>query len=371
MRTIVFFLWFLGFAMGVPALVVGLVKRNAQPPFAVDRDAGAVVGGMFRDAGRLLGPDVARPPVDAISMFPGASAAAAAAYPDSTRVLIARAADAARAQAVLASFYTAHKAGNATAEHDGTRFPAASGEVGWVAQQDEFIIAVFGPTHEAMAARRAAVPGFKDNPGRTAGNKLNREYLPYALTALLAWCLVIAFMFGRIAAWAGGADPAAGVAPITAAELRQKLLALNEQDVPFTVKPGGRPDELIVDWRYADARWTDLMSLRGMRRSHRLVLRLDEESHKLRSRDYESALDWSAGVDGASLAWRGSLGITLLKYEYEKAYGLFFENGTLRLVPSYEYRFNLDEMKAPIVALAVGNGWHWRPVLSFWRPLGG
>lgn len=371
LRTVVFFLWFLGFGLGLPALVLGLLMRNTQPPFAVDRDAGAVLDGRFKDAIRLLGPGLAVRPVDARAQFPGMMAAAAGVYDDGTRVLIARGADAAAAKSALAAFYGAIKTGHATAEHDGTRFVATTGETAWVARQDEFAIAVFGPTSEAVAARRAAVTGFRDSPERTVGNKLGREYMPYGLAALLVWCVIVALMFGRMASWAGGADSAAGVAPIPAAELREKLLALNERNLPFTVAPGDSPDELVVDWRYADQRWTDLMSARGMQRSHRLVLRLDEASHKLRSRDYEASLDWSARVDGASLAWKGGLGVTLLKYDYERAYGLFFEDGALKLVPRYEYRFDLDEMKAPIVALAVGSGWRWRPVVSFWRPLGG
>lgn len=371
MRAVVFFLWFFGIGIGLPALVLGIITGDEQPAFVVDRDAGTALDGQFRDAAALLGGGFAGAPVDARAMFPGAEAATAAVYPDGTRVLLARGLDAAAARAGLAAFYGAYKGGNTTQDHGGTRFPATTGEVGWVAQQDEFVVAVFGPTREAMAARRGLVPGFRDNPDRGLGSRIDREYMPHALAGLLVWCVIVAPQFGRVASWADGADPAPGAPVASAADLRQKLLALGREDLPFTVLAGSRPGELIVDWKYADARWTDLMSLRGMRRSHRLVLRLDEAARKVRSRDYETSLDWSADMDGGSLAWKGSLGVTLLKYAYEKSYGLLIENGVPRLVPGYEYRFSLDEMKAPIVALAVGNGWHWRPVVSFWRPLGG
>ena len=371
LKILVFFLWFLGFAIGLPGLVLALIKHGAQPDFAIDRDAGDVVEGQFKDPGRLFGGDMAAPPVDARSMFPLAIAAAAAVYPDGTRVLIARGPDKERSKLLMADFYSGLASGNTTQDHGGSRFTANTGEVGWIALQGEFGIAVLGPTREAMSARRAAVPGFHDNPKRTLGNKIDREYMPYALAVLLIWCLLVAAQFGRMAAWVGGENAPDNATPVAAEVLADRILALNQQDVPFTVSRGDEPNMLVVDWRYADAKWTDLMRVHGMEKSHRLVLRLDEGGHTARSRDYESAMSWSAGADGANLDWKGNLGITFFKYEYEKAYGLFFENGTLKLTPSYEYRFDLDEMKAPIIALVIGNGWNWRPVVSFWRPLGG
>ncbi|HWA43104.1 MAG TPA: hypothetical protein VHA10_07830 [Hypericibacter adhaerens] len=371
LKILVFFLWFFGVAIGLPALVLGLIKRGAQPDFAIDRDAVAVGEGRFKDPQRVFGRDTASAPVDAYSMFPLAIAASAAVYPDGTRVLITRGPDKARSKLVMADFFQSLGAGNTTQSHSGSRFTARSGEVGWIALQDDVGVAVLGPTREAMEARRAALSGFRDNPKRTLGNKIDREYLPYVLGALLIWCLLVAAQFGRMAAWVGGENAPGNVPPVASDMLAGKILALNQQDVPFTVTPGDEPNMLVVDWRYADAKWADLMRAHGMEKSHRLVLRLDPGDHTARSRDYESEMAWSAGAGGADLSWSGNLGITFFKYEYEKAYGLFFENGTLKLAPSYEYRFDLDEMKAPIIALIVGSGWNWRPVVSFWRPFGG
>lgn len=371
LKILVFFLWFLGFAIGLPGLVLALIKHGAQPEFAIDGGAAEVADGQFKDLQRLFGRDTAAAPVDARSMFPLAIAAAAAVYPDGTRMLVARGPDKDRSKLLMADFFQSLGAGNTTQSHGGSRFTTGSGEVGWITIQGDIGIAVLGPMREAMEARRAAIPFFQDNPRRTLGNKIDREYMPYMLAALLIWCLLVAAQFGRMAAWAGGENAPDNSTPVAAEVLADKILALNQQDVPFTVSRGDAPNMLVVDWRYADAKWTDLMRVHGMEKSRRLVLRLDEGGHTARSRDYESATSWSAGADGANLAWKGNLGITFFKYEHEKAYGLFFENGTLKQTPAYEYRFDLDEMKAPIIALVIGNGWNWRPVVSFWRPLGG
>ena len=79
---------------------------------------------------------------------------------------------------------------------------------------------------------------------------------------------------------AGGRGRAAG----RGERVDVRLLALNEQNIPFAISRGKRDNEIVVDWRYADAKWLDLMRLHGMSRGYRLVLRLDEGAHNVRSR---------------------------------------------------------------------------------------
>ena len=57
--------------------------------------------------------------------------------------------------------------------------------------------------------------------------------------------------------------------------------------------------------------------------------------------------------------------------ESERAFGVMFVDG--RLVPtlSHRYRFDLRELKAPVIAAIANSGWAYRPVITFWRLLGG
>ena len=118
-----------------------------------------------------------------------------------------------------------------------------------------------------------------------------------------------------------------------------------------TIAPGAKPDQIVVDWKYADARWIDHARAHGMRKLHRLVLQLDESTHTVRGREFHSESGWSAGMDGASIHWKASLEIVFYQYAHERVYGLQVgPDGKLTAALSYAYTFNLREMKDPIIA---------------------
>jgi len=188
-------------------------------------------------------------------------------------------------------------------------------------------------------------------------------YRPAVLAGLIALLLALATLwFFKGSSWAASVPAVAGVPPAPAGELRQRLLAVNGLDVPFTVEeesPGGR---IVVTWRFADARWVDLARAHGMRRTHRLLLELDEPRRVVRPTEQYSALDWSAGPRGAGVQWRTGMGITFFQVEHQRVFGLQVD-GQGRLVPqlSYAYTFNLQEMKSPFIAATTAAGWTWRP----------
>ncbi|MBL8700987.1 MAG: hypothetical protein JNK67_21610 [Alphaproteobacteria bacterium] len=188
-----------------------------------------------------------------------------------------------------------------------------------------------------------------------------------------AWVIAQFFIFGRVASWAGAVPATAGASPVGAAELTARLIALNALRAPWTVSQGRRPNELVIDWRYGDATWLDHMRVHGLRRSYRLVLRLDEGPRRVRAMEHSAALDWSAGGRpvAASLRWTASRGIKFFEFAHERVFGVQIRNGMPTLDLSYAYTFNLQELKGPIIALVTAAGWEWRPVVTFFRPVGG
>jgi hypothetical protein len=162
-----------------------------------------------------------------------------------------------------------------------------------------------------------------------------------------------------------------GIQPVAAETLMQSLLSINEQDVPYAIKRGKHRNELVVDWRYADAKWLDLMRLHGMSKGYRLVLRFDEGAHNVRAQDRYASFDWSTGPDLLSLNWQMSLGITFYEYQHERVFGLQFRDGKPTFDLSYAYTFNLNEMKQPMIEIIRHAGWNFRPVITFFRPIGG
>lgn len=215
--------------------------------------------------------------------------------------------------------------------------------------------------------------GLIDGPPSFPPDALGEQIKSIAKYGIFVWAGLQFLIFGRVASWASGVPAVAGVTPIAREVLMQRLLALNQQDIPFAVSRGNRANELVIDWRYADAKWLDLMRLHGMSKGYRLVLRLDEGAHNVRAQDRYASFDWSAGrgANLASLSWNVSLGITFYEFKSERVFGLQFKDGKPTFDLSYAYKFDLNELKQPVIEIIRHSGWNFRPVITFFRPIGG
>ncbi len=213
--------------------------------------------------------------------------------------------------------------------------------------------------------------GLIDGPPSFPPDPLGEQIKSITKYGIFIWAGLQFFIFGRVASWADQEPAVAGVPPVAADVLMRRLLALNRQDIPYTVNRGRRDNELVIDWRYADAKWLDLMRIHGMSKGYRLVLRLDEGAHNVRAQDRYASFDWSAGPDLLSLKWNASLGITFYEYRHEQVFGLQFKNGQPTFDLSYAYTFDLNELKQPMIEIVRHAGWNFRPVITFFRPIGG
>ena len=95
------------------------------------------------------------------------------------------------------------------------------------------------------------------------------------MTAFLVINLTVAvFWFFKASAWSVRQSAQRTTRPEPASSLRERLLALNQQNVPGAGKcwPRSRNNVVDVTWRYGDAQWFDLMRAHKMRRTHKLVL---------------------------------------------------------------------------------------------------
>jgi hypothetical protein len=215
--------------------------------------------------------------------------------------------------------------------------------------------------------------GLIDGPPSFPADPFGEQVKTITKYGIFVWAGLQFFIFGRVASWAGQVPAVPGVEPVAAETLMQRLLGINEQDVPYTIKRGSRANEIVVDWRYADAKWLDLMRVHGMTKGYRLVLRFDEGAHNVRAQDRYASFDWSAGrgLDLVNLNWKMSLGITFYEYRHERVFGLQFRGGKPTFDLSYAYTFNLNELKQPMIEIIRRSGWNFRPVITFFRPIGG
>lgn len=191
-------------------------------------------------------------------------------------------------------------------------------------------------------------------------------YRPVVLAAMIVVILAMAVLwFFRMSAWAAEVPAATKGAPVTQTVLRDRLMAINELDVPFKIALSPEDSSvLIATWRYADAKWMDLARVHGMRRTHRIILNLDEGDATVRPTEQMASMDWSAGAGGAQLQWATARGMTFFQYEQQRVFGLQLDSA-FQFTPklSYSYTFNLQEMKAPLIEAVTQSGWRWRPVM--------
>ena len=213
------------------------------------------------------------------------------------------------------------------------------------------------PLNDSTPAVTANAPATKSTPK----NSLSTGLIGVGI-ALYVFVVVLYFFKG--AAWAGTSPAKPGVAHIPATELASRLEAINTLDVPFRIERGAQPNEFFATWRYADAKWVDLARARGMKRTFRIRLTLDEKHGTVRATDYLASYDWSAGRGGANIEWKAGLGIVFFQYEHQHVFGLQFdEQGRFKPELSYAYTFNVNEMKSPLITAVNHAGWNWRPTV--------
>lgn len=193
---------------------------------------------------------------------------------------------------------------------------------------------------------------------------LDAPGMPSPLLFLLPYIALVALVFIRLASWSMTFEPEPGSRAIGAQDLRQRLRTLDDgAEFPFTVTPGKRADELIVDWKYADAVWLDLLRLHKISELARLTIRLDESDHTARVREMQSQFNASAGAGGAGLSFKMQWGaITFYETKRETVYGIQIENGRPVARLGYRYGFDIREMRDPLLKLITANGWTFKCV---------
>lgn len=324
--------------------------------------------GRFNRPEAVLGPDVDPDLVSdlrAMPPFAGAEVAQMGILRSGGSTIAARFSTPEAANRVLMEFLGASIGAVPARSPDGS-YTATRPAGDWlkVVQAGRTILAFAGPT-EANVARRlqdaqavavAAPTGEVAPPWYLRGPALAAS-LVILIAAATLW-------FFKGSAWAAAVPAVNGVVRAPEADLRARLLAINALEVPFRVEeqPGG--GRLTVTWRFADARWVDLARAQGIRATHRIVLTLDPAAHAVRVTDQASAIDWSAGPGGADITWKTSTGIVFFQVQHRRVLGLVVDaNGRLTPNLTYAYRFDLQEMRAPLIAAVTQAGWQWRPTV--------
>lgn len=152
---------------------------------------------------------------------------------------------------------------------------------------------------------------------------------------------------------------------ITEPELRDRLLALNHEQLPFAIRPGDI-SELEASWKIVDASWYEIFGKAGIKKTHTIYLTLDERKHEVRALEESMDVEWQAGVPQLSLSVEKFQGRTLGSKSFGTGYA-FTSIDPLDFGKAYSYRFDVSEMKDPIVQTILEAGWSYVPVATMSR----
>ena len=338
--------------------------RAAVVPFALNN-------GQFTDIAKLFGKGVPFV-LDANKMLPGffdgAEIAGAGISSTGQTVFIAQFASNDEVTQAGAAFNRSFQLHDTTGDEEhGWSSKRSQGDYSEMLKVGRQLFIWTGPTRESAAAARAAsnLDGIYPRPPLLPALQPITDFFAPPLMRVLGVLLAIflyTLIFFKGLTWCSSTPPVAHAPTIPASDLTTRLMAINDLDVPFTITPGEKPNELTADWRYADAKWFDLAHVHGMRKTFRIRLTLDESTCTVRATDYQAEFDWSVGRSRASLQWKALIGIVLFQKEQTRVFGFQFdEQGRLKPELSYSYKFDLNEMKSPIQATVTRSGWTWRP----------
>ena len=160
-------------------------------------------------------------------------------------------------------------------------------------------------------------------------------------------------------------EPKEGVAPVPPEELTSRLLALNNDQVPFAVSSGagGKEGDVIAQWKIVDAQWYEIFAKASLEKSHKIYLTLDRASNEVRVLEESWEVEWRAGVPSLSFSAEAFRGRTMGTKSFGTAYAWKGVN-PLDYGQVYEYRFDVGEMKDPIAEVVTAAGWTYRPVTT-------
>ncbi len=146
--------------------------------------------------------------------------------------------------------------------------------------------------------------------------------------------------------------------------LTQRILALNNETKPYQVVPG-KDTDLVAEWKIADASWYGIFNKNGLKEAYRALLLLDERRRSVRCFEELGTISWSAGVHGLrptinyqKTFFRGRI---LYSKKMAKGYGIK-EIEQIEVGKVYDYKFDVNEIRGPIINVVEHSGWEWVPV---------
>jgi hypothetical protein len=163
-----------------------------------------------------------------------------------------------------------------------------------------------------------------------------------------------------------GGKKKSSIPAVSKETLIMRLLSLNDSSKPYHLLKGEETD-LIADWKIVDASWYGIFSKSRLKTVYRALLCVDETRHTVRCFEEYGSVSWTAGTSGLTpvVQFRKShfSGRILFKKSWGVGYAIK-DLKTLKVGKVYEYKFDINEIRDPIIKTVEQCGWEWVPVLA-------
>ena len=166
----------------------------------------------------------------------------------------------------------------------------------------------------------------------------------------------------KIFEWAAAYNAKPGVIPLQADALISGIINL-PNDMPIKVIQL-TPNKIKLTWNYANEKFAYLFGLGKISGGYELLLKFDAQKHNvLASETMKKLRIGASGLLGinSKLSFSFFHGVNVLTFDYASGKGFTFKDGRLSFDKLYEYSFNPNELKGPIVTYITENGWNFKP----------
>jgi hypothetical protein len=165
--------------------------------------------------------------------------------------------------------------------------------------------------------------------------------------ACLSLPVVLQVLLRRVWYFAGSG------APVDEAELRGRLLAVNNLDAPVRVVERRR--KLVVGWRHDEVQWCELLSRRGLSGLYELHLHIDPRTRTVTLMDRRRPVQFLFCPEGVKTG-RPRVVLPFLRLRANRL-GSVEQYATME---PFQYDFLPHEIKAPVLGTILASGWNVR-----------
>ena len=156
--------------------------------------------------------------------------------------------------------------------------------------------------------------------------------------------------------------PDANVAPVPREELKEKLFGLGGEKVPFKITESDKTD-ILVELKIVDAQWYEFFAKAALKKTYQIYLLLNDAEKEVRALEKIGEVSWKKGIPKISYAKSSFQGRTIAHKEFGTSYA-FKEPKPSSFGKVYEYSFDVNDVKNPIIEIIISSGWSYVPVTT-------